>query len=1146
MAYGYGAVGDAATAIYRQLMAGSYGAQDPYTSPYSSTTFQGPTQDTGSMLVDLVLRNTLGVRNLFTLPKWDESAAGQLGAYGYSRFRANQEAFAVTNRLGVVGARGALGQVFAGNSAIRRLTGMDDAAAENLVRKFETGDSGGFTDMFVNFAKQAFNVEDYGYTGTHAARQRSAFLLAGMSPSANRLLSDINPISDNWTAREASVVGNFARNARNAMYEEGFLRDENFMRGFRETDVAPLLERVAATAGGGENMGDRIKKVGGAAIKTLEAYRDLFGNAEEAKRVLNQMTAGGWSNMTTETLDRLTNQARGLMRLGEINGIGPQAVAGAMGSSQAGVRAAFGYSPSDVSGGYVSNGAVAGIANRFLAQQLADQRVLGGSLDPIEMQRLQARSTWRATQFAGSSAGQGMIAFQYALKTGAISGTQAEELRRMFESGDTTAMGRARTMTAQALGIDVGKLHDTAFQKMALAAIENDAERIDDLANMGARSSENEDRTLAERAYAEQMLDTAKRNARAGGAERLALDETTKRAQVRAVKDFLRQNEGSADASRALQLLEAAERNAGADTDKLMRGMGEILGSMENQGAADVARTRATLAAAESINTEAYGQSVGGVSDTVLRMVTDRGGTLNDGQLSRVDAMKLLNVLNGSSLLTDAQRKAVDTARQSGSTEQQIVDAFNAVGSDLLGMAARQTAFNRPQTQSDLSTTRLFGSDIAQLAAGEGGVKVETLWTTGGTGTTTNFEDVRGAVDTAFGGIDAQVNELARKVEAEYDAKKKAIDEDKSLKPEEKAQKLAALEKEYAPKRADIKAYRDAKSTFDSTATSDLGTNADARKNWREAAGKAAAAASRIEGFDAETLNNDFQALEGFGDSDAMSFLKALSASNGEGTDVTIGGRHVRRAEFDSVAEQAAQGIQALEGKSGLELYKALQEDDSARRAWAKRMQDKGLDVSAVFDSNANLESATGGVAMSNVIGMFGGEVVAGDVASRALRNAGEKAGMTTESIEKIGATVQGIVDQNAASAYVDAGQAVLRGLQKNDWDKAYEVFLRKDATQGEKAAFISKIQGLFSSFIGEDGELKEGKTAEDLQNAAYESQNEVREAARAAKGSDGSEASEAARKAVAANEKMGTEDNPFWCVVKNTVTMREETSSVG
>lgn len=1065
MAYGYGSYRREANGIYEALMTGSLGSAsgDPFSSPFTSSTWSGSEPTVLSLLTDLVLTNTLGTRNLFRMPAWNEPRSGELGAYAYSQFRANQGALGAANAAARNSARSAFGGMLAGNRLTRSLFGLEDEDVAGFKSSI-MADESGFVDMGVNLVKQFMGLEDYGYAGIRAAQRRGGFLLSGMSRDANRMLTDLSPVSSNWASREASVVGEYQRRVRNLMYEgDTFLRNENFMRGFKETDIAPILERVAASARGGEGLEDRLKDVGGAAIKTLEAFKDLFGSAETAKQVLNQMTAGGWGRMDASRLADMSNQVRGLMRLGELNGLSPQAVGGMLLLGQNGVRSAMGYTPSDVAGGYVNHGVVNSVAGGFIAQRMADMRLDPSMMDPIELQRLQARSVWRATQFAGSTAGRSMMAYEFALATGRIdpNSEQAREIRNLFASGDQGAMARAARMTAGVLGVDVSRLQSDAFYKLASDVVGRYQDRLDDYANLGVAASDEEDRIRVERTFANEALDMAKRRAGSGGVGGEAAKAAEQRARIQAVVGMLESvAPGSRQAQLALQDLTAAVADPEKSRADVLKLADRLVDTVGPEFAA-AARTNAAAAAARAVLDLADGRRIEGFdeSGTGLRTAVDfirRNGGDVSGGVRRADAVALGRALYDTRLFDgdEGLRKIVN--RSDEMSDREIRDVFSRLGDKVLYAETRGVSFNTSDF-GDLGTSMKFGGDIAAMVGN--GISVRNYWTDGGRGTIGDF-------DTIIGGIDS----ILAKTGSSRDAFDQAVKE-----------------------------YRRAEGSGDSKALD------AARLRVRKFAGDLAEELSKP-GTNTDEILAALKSVHGFeGVTDVGRFLEALAGENGEGVDITFGGKHLRRAQVESVLERAAAGISIdgmtnpFEGLRGSELIRKAEEiqkrgsDATAdEREYLRALQSSiaamGTDAKVLADSVLRPDGAFGAVAMSRVIEGFGGELVAADSFGRAAINLGDKSGMSAERVKALGASVQKIVDNNAVEAYATASQAILRGLTtgtEKDMGAAVDMFLAPGATPEQKAQFMAKLKKWVDS-LGTD-ENGNKRTPEQRAAAVFE-----------------------------------------------------------
>lgn len=1086
--YGAGGYAAGVNGIFERLLGGTYGntaGMDPYGGPYASSTFPGASPGVGGqLLLDMFVKSQLGTRNLFRIPSWSEPAAGELGAYAYSRFRGNSAAFRGVSAAARATSRTAFAGLFTGSNIVRGLFHLDDENAKKVASGM-LDDESGFVDMGANMIKEAFGLQDYGYAGTSAARRRSGMLVARMDRNARRILADIDPSSNAWTSREAAMLTGYQRAVQSAMYKkdaEGndtFWRNEEFMRGFKETDIAPILERVAASSKSTDNLDARIREVGGAAIKTLEAFKDLFGNAEDAKRMLNQITSGGFSGMNADTLNSITNRTRGLMRLGELNGLSPQAVASVLNVTQMGVQSAMGFSGADIAGGYVPQNLTGSIAGRFVAQQLSDMGVSESDMNPVELQQLRARSLWRATQFAGSSAGRAMTAFQHGVMTGAIRGPQAERIKALFASGDTSSMAAAARMTARALGVAEDRLQSDSYFKIAATAVGQDVKNSRELANLGAAASENEDRSFLEQTLASEAISQATDAALESGMSRDEVNEVSRKAIIGRAAGLLK-NARSAGGMRA-----SGDLNRLISAGKSNKEIVDWINSVADSGmlgGAMTSRLRSETAAA--VATDLYGRAsnarLSDLSNEVVEFIRDNGGDAGPVEgVARSDAMALLKNLGRSKAFKTANSDVAGAvadvlSKGSKATDAEVRQALNAAvqvgGLDYVtGISFNKRDFG------NLGSTTLFGAEIADALDG---LKVDTYYTTGGAGVTQDYGDIEK-------GLGAVVDALSSSALKDSGDIKKRIGKDKELKAA-----YARLKK--------------AKDLFAAASTSEA---------------KRQIAASVV--GDAKMLgisgNAAVEALHGsnsglFADvGDAFSFVEAVTGTNRSGTDVTFGGRHLRKEQLEAVFSQAAKGIDGLDGRSYDDIIKQLQSGSKSEAVQKFKDNLRALGENAVVaaDANYDVKTAFGTAAMAGVSDRFGGGLVTNDYYARVAMGAGERSGMTLDKVEELGARVQAIVDDNAVRAYTRASDAVLKGLQTNNWEDALDAFMDPGATKEQRAAFIKKVKERFKGFFGDDGKLKKNVTVAELASAVGEvaGTGELREIASASVGDNTDEA---------------------------------------
>jgi len=549
---------------------GGFGGRNPFEDDYrySVSSSRGPT-GIGGTLLDLALMNTVGIRNPFRFPSWSEPNAGDLGAYGYSQFSANAARMGHASGLKNKAARRALSK-FA-DSHILKEFGFFDNDEDLAAFKKDIENGGDTVDLISNLTMSVFGAGDFGASTVKAAKHAESLYMNIASENARKIaLGDTDINGDAWKNRRDSLISAFDRAKNDLMYKnDSFERNEEFMRGFSDTEVGSILERVISGADAGgtpEAMKERFKDVGGAAIKTLEAFKDLFGSAEKAKSMLNQMTGGGWSHLKKEDFEKLTSLTRGLQHIGATAGISHEAVGGMLQLGMAGVKTAMGYSAADVAGGFVSTPVVNGLAEQFLAQKIQDLGVDASTLDPVTLQRMNSEAVWRATQFAGSSANKTMTAFLYAAKNGYIDegSDMYKNIHRMLTSGDQESMAAATQMVAQTLNLDVADIQDPTKFKLFTANIASDLNSVAKLRDMATAAANAEDRTQMELSTARAAVEIASNAASLTGADTIKIDETRKQATYDSIIRQLGESNDSG-AKFVLEKVKAAKAKEGTE-----------------------------------------------------------------------------------------------------------------------------------------------------------------------------------------------------------------------------------------------------------------------------------------------------------------------------------------------------------------------------------------------------------------------------------------------------------------------------------------------------------------------------------------------------------------------------------------------------
>jgi len=757
--YYYGGANRArANDIYGDIAVGTYGfagQDDPFVDPYNTTVGGGSGMlgEFGSVIMDYVTRSMLGMRNPFRIPSWNEPNAGELGAYAYGRFSDNAKRMGGAVRNSRLQSRKAFGKVLTGLA--RRAAGNDSARQAELdeLEKSVLNDESGLSDTAISIFQGIFGVEDYGLEGIRAAQRSEALTMSRLSPeSRSIMMQDRNVLSNTWSDRASGVVNDYTRAARASMYKgDTFIRNEDFMRGFSISDVSSVLEQVAASAGAGEDLGARFETVGKQAIKTLEAFRDLFGSADAAKRMLNQITGGGWSNMSADALQRVVNQTRGLQALGQMNGLDHQVVGNMLATGMAGVQQAMGYSPADVAGGYVNTPTVQGISQRFLANELANMQDGGAGLNPVQVQRLKARANWRAIEFAGSSANKAMTAFEYAMMKGVIArdSTTAHRIGQLFSSGDQRSMSMAVSMVADAMGLTREDIFNDTTYKMFADAVGNDPEALNDLLDRGLQASAREDRSIMERTIANTGLDMATNMAKDAGYKSEDIKQKANQAKFAEIQKALHDHAGQIAGAGALEeyMLKAMQEHKD-DKDggvgAALRVFEEMSGNLGDSDFVTMLRTNATAAAADAVTNEFANRKLDSKTaltneDRIKEIIESHGGDASDG-IRAADARKVLTQLRDSGLTkVDAKTaKIVQDALRDGSDEA-VVNALNELSADggvltsddTVALVYTNSTFTRPDIHTARSSTKTARMIADEIRASETGISVDRRYYAG-------------------------------------------------------------------------------------------------------------------------------------------------------------------------------------------------------------------------------------------------------------------------------------------------------------------------------------------------------------------------------------------------------------------------------
>jgi hypothetical protein len=990
---------DPSQVVYDNIMSRNYSGA-PFADFYNTSvpSSEGP-PGLGGVLFNWATKNIFGVSTPpFRLQNPWERPAGDLGAFGMSRFSGNTARMQAAGKVIGSQKRGAMSELLNGKlfkKTADNPDGLFDEDTINSISNFIESDDTGLGDMIVGAAAQFFGAgEDYGITGVKAARHAEGL----MSGARRRALARTTYGSDSWKEMIGDTTSAFTSAARSLMYEnngKSFVRDEKFMRGLSETDVSDILERVASSADAvgseasngmsPEALKNRLKDVGGAAVKTLEAFKDLFGSASKAKGVLNALTGGGFANMTAESFENLTNTARGMMQLGYNSGVSHETVANMITMASEGVQGAMGYTASDVAGGYVNGNIVGGISNAFVAQELANRGVESiDMLSPVEQQQLVARSTFRATQFAGSAANKFMTAAVYAKANGYMSQETYDDIVNKFKSGDRDEMRQAGEMVAQAMNMSREDILDPTQFKIFADVVGKDRGLTDELADMAVAASTREDTSQTEKAVSGAALDRAQRGLRNIG---ISDEDITKNTRRNKVQSIVSQLEELSSTDRGAGVVLEAVKNAKTDQEAL-QAFEKAKGLLAN-GQGDVITTNANATAANALNDIAYESS--GVGGPLADLLKDRkNATLNNGGLRKTDAASLFRSLGNVLKATrgdkgDAQASRIASLLENGD----FATLSKEFGGMLLGDEGLQqlvldnmvvSAKDRPDARESGGSSRMTVSKFSNEVR-EG--KLE-----------------RG--EDRYNGVEESKFDVFRHFGVERDAGKSNI------------QGILG---------------RDDIGNSTRSALQDINEilyGGDENKSGVERARELEERARKLTDEEMKALKDEL-GEEGAGIYNAVSKARKDTIVKTEG-DITLNGRKVNLEDesLKKAVASAAEGVEGYEGKNVrqiLEDIDANPESESARKFLDKFEKDGGyvqLSSETGDDGKTDINEAKG---LSDLSKDFGGALVAVDEFSRSIKALGDKTPETAAAIRDLGAAMQEIVDSKESSN-VSLGQA--------------------------------------------------------------------------------------------------------------------------
>ena len=1051
---------DRAREAYSWVMTNMAHPASPFSDYYNtSVSSSGAPQGLMGIAFNFFTSRLLGTTSPpFRLQNPFERPAGDLGAYGLSRFEGNAARMGAGAGVIRSQSRAAASQILNSPFLKRTADNPNGLFSEDMINKASdwlAHDETGLGDMIVNtVARFAGAGDDYGITGTRVAKNAEAFMTRAQRAAA----AASGYGSENWKNMIGATTQDVTKAMRSLMYEnEGnsFVRKEEFMRGFSETDVSSILEKVAASATNAEAanghsspeaLKSRLETVGGAAIKTLEAFKELFGSADKAKQMLNGLTGGGFTTMNEEDFNSLTNQARGMMQLGMNAGVNHDVLASMLNMVAAGVQNAMGYTPEDVAGGYVNNNIVNGVSNAFVAQELSDMGVSDISmLDEQEQQRLKARAAKRASEFAGSTANRYMTAATAAFGTGAMSEQNYNEVMRMFESGDREQMSDAADRVAEALGISKDAILDEHNFKIFSDTVGRDRALVERLADSAVKAQNNEITNVGEFSIANAGLNRAQNALKTVGYGNQEVVDMSNATKVESITAQLQEMANSGDVT-AKGILESMGREKNA-TDKLKAF--DKARSLLEDGRGDIIMTNATATAQNKLNDMAYN-----VYDTVdagvAARLKDKGAALNEnGQVRRID---LANLAQSTINTLDQLGRGNEATKLRDLLENKdFAGLSSALGSVLKDETVSYSAYKNAIVSNAEGPERAQGSSKLTMAG-----LVSALTDSNGEGL--------GRRESLYNG----------KREEEFDVNEYLgiKDKDEALDFKLPADRTDAKSREVVRKFQDILGDDSLSGVKKANALNELAASLseEEMKNLKTDL-------TETGGVDAEAGSRMFEAISRARKSKPEEVKGAF----------TVGGNAFRIQDVDNATKNVIAGNEELQAafkdmttEQVWDAIRNMSPDDSTRQAFFTALKNQPGVVQtgneAADDGKKTFNETLG---LADAGASIGGGLAGSDIFEQGLSKLGDKADMTAKQVKKLGETITNIVNSKETSN-VNLAQALVSAFSDpnnpENINKVVDSVVNANTSPEAKAELVEKLMGLLK-VLAENVEKIAGNT---------------------------------------------------------------------
>jgi hypothetical protein len=943
--------------------------------------------------------------------------------------------------------------------------------------------------------KKFLGVEDFGAAAVRAAKLGESLAIGYSSEEAGRIARrDYDLTSRNWGARRDSLTKEYAETVKDMMYERDeqgnitYIRKQGFMRGFSDTDVSSVLERVVSSSNGIGDMKERINTVGKEALKTLEAFRDLFGSAQAAKTMLNQITGGQMSKFTDADFERLTASARGLQSIGAASGISHTALSGMLAVGMAGVQGAMGYSAADIAGGYVNTGIVTGIAQTFLANEIANSPSVG--TDPVALQRLRARSTWRATQFAGSSAFKGITFMAYLRSKGQLSSEDEATLRKKFESGNREQMLSAVRMLGEIGFADAEYgtrqiLDDTNF-KIFSEEIAGDLDAETLIRDIGAVAASNEDRASVLRERADVNAGRNRNILKNSGIGQARIREVEDQARYESIVRDLQSNGESV----VLQRMQLEYTKSGATA--AVRKFDVLKSDLRHSGAVDTIELRAAQSASDALRSEIFDRrnsvDLSGHVEMMKLFGLDSEGDTNVSWANVVKAAKTAQRFVGQEDREKLQ-KFISSGDFSGLADE-LEGILANPGNSLDAMALKESFVPYRDNGAISNEGLAFVRDLSAF-------EVSHVVSAGST--------VKGGVvsnEAAFAATEAIISEVARGIEP--DETGNALD--LSTASEFVRKNFMDYDEntgKYTWKKGAEEKYTEYKKKIDEAVANYravVSTKGYSAEDVAEARGKIASVLSGLKVSETEPVDYSSvdsavrnievngEKVEELANASSKDFLNAASGKSAVGTTIragVVGSDNVIEINLHDLAKAARSTtyVRQLGEMSDIQVVDLLNElggiaTDAVRTPESERTEEQreALDTirsvwGEIQASSATIRTssteagnaAATAAASGRIARTFGGDLVSAEYFNNTARNGATEEVVTSGNLEAVGRKTQERVDNAAENgAYETAQSTVLRGLTTNDWTSFYRFMLKAGTSDEQAKETIEKFKELF------------------------------------------------------------------------------------